>query len=112
MPVSSLIPITDCAEVSDNSLFGKSLKDILSDVGCDMVDAHRCVESDSIFEEEVAKSNNINMLSSCRTVLIIFGKSTKKSRNPHNTVLFFNRLECQSHRLAVLGPLVKKHAPE
>jgi hypothetical protein len=61
MPVSSLIPSTDCAEVSDNSLLGKSLKDILSDVGDEMVDAFRCVESNLTFEEKLAETKRINM---------------------------------------------------
>ena len=61
MPVSSLIPSTDCAEVSDNSLLGKSLKDILSDAGVEIVDAFRCVESGLTFEEKPAEIKRINM---------------------------------------------------
>ncbi|MBQ3732912.1 MAG: hypothetical protein II859_03020 [Bacteroidales bacterium] len=47
-------------EVSNNSLLGKSLKDILSDVDCDMVDAFRCVESDLTFEEKLTEIRRIN----------------------------------------------------
>ena len=80
MPVSSLTPNTDCAEVRDNSLLGKSLKVILSDLDCEMVEAFRCVESDSKFEEKPADTNNINMYRSCLTVRFYCAAKIQKFR--------------------------------
>lgn len=80
MPVSSPHPSTDCAEVSDKSLLGKSLKVILSDLGCEMVETFRCVESDSKFEEKPADTNNINMYRSCLTVRFYCAAKIQKFR--------------------------------
>ena len=107
MPVSSLMQSNDCAEVSDNSLLGKSLKDTLVDVGCDMVDVHCCVESDLTFEEELAKNNNINMLSSCRTVLIFSAKVQKNSASPKHPLEVADPSEEVLHKIDASDDLTK-----